>query len=319
MTFYAAAFRHVPVNWIVGSMNIISAICGACGWTVERIWSFFTAIWYNICGFDKYFVFMDESPVPIPYLNFGGYPGSNCWLYDARNKVFYGCDNESQNKKEFLPVLSMELIWNKGGELVGCDMSAWLERLQIYTYNERFPHPLQILSAWSLDSYIWPATKKQSKTVLETISAQTGDTEYIHLYQEVCKHAWYDFDQNEEESDDADDEEEDEEQSKSSHEDDNDLHVSENSSEDVSSEETGVSEEVSSEETGVSEEVSSEETGVSEEGSSSDETSEKVSEPESDNSSFELNTESAYEQGAMGSEEESVPNEKPLPPSPQSD
>jgi len=287
-------------------MNIISAICGACGWTVERIWSFFTALWYNICGFDRYFVFMDESPVPIPYMHFGGHPGSNCWLYDARNKVFYGCDNESKNKKEFLPVLSMELIWNKSGELVGCDMSAWLERLQIYTYNERFPHPLQILSAWSLDSYIWPATKRQSKTVLETISAQTGDTEYIHVYQDVCKHAWYDFEQDE--SDDADDEQEDEGQSESSHEDDNDLRVSENSSEDVSSEDTGVSEE-----------VSSEETGVSEEGSSSDETSEKVSEPDSDNSSFELNTESAHEQRGVGSEEELLHNEKPLPPSPQSD
>jgi hypothetical protein len=277
MTFYAAAFRHVPVNWIVGSMNIVSAICGVCGWTVERIWSFFTALWNNICGFDRYFVFMDESPVPIPYMHFGGYPGSNCWLYDARNKVFYGCDNESKNKKEFLPVLSMELIWQKSGELVGCDMSSWLERLQIYTYNERFPHPLQILSAWSLDSYIWPATKRQSKTILETISAQTGETEFIHLYQDVCKHAWYDFDH---------EEYEDEAEEKAEYESDgleNDLHVSENS-----------------------EEVSSEDTNASEEGSSSDETSEKVSESESDKSSFELNS-------------ESVPNEKPLPPSPQSD
>ncbi len=285
MTFYAAAFRHVPVNWIVGSMNIITAIGSVCGWTVERIWSFFTAVWYNICGFDRYFVFMDESPVPIPYMHFGGYPGSNCWLYDARNKVFYGCDNESKNKKEFLPVLSMELIWNKGGELVGCDMSSWLERLQIYTYNERFPHPLQILSAWSLDSYIWPATKRQSKTVLETISAQTGDTEYIHLYQEVCKHAWYDFEQDGQE-DDADDEQEEEAEEEEAEEEEesaeeNDLHISENSSEEVS----------------IQSEPSEQEGGVSSEQS-----------------------ESSHLNWGVGSERSESPhNEIPLPPSPQSD
>ncbi len=287
MTFYAAAFRHVPVNWIVGSMNIVTSVLGVFGWTVERIWSFFTALWYNICGFDKYFIFMDNSPVPIPYLHFGGNPGSNCWLYDARNKIFYGCDDENKNKKEFLPVLSMEVIWQRRGEFVSSDMSSWLEQLQIYTYDERFPHPLQILSAWSLDSYLWPATMRSSKTLLETISAQTGDTEYIHLYQNVCKHAWYDFNDDEEEEAEAEETE--------------DLHVSETTEDSNASETT---------------EEGSESISV--------EGSESISVEGSESSSQEVSAEGSSHEDIVETESESDKSafdvtEKPLPPSPQSD
>lgn len=197
MTFYSSAYRHVPINWIVGILNLLSGFCGVFTWTGERIWSFVNALWYNITGFDKYFIFLDDSPVPIPYWYYGGTPGSKAWLYDARNKVFYGCVDESLNKKENLPVLAMNLICKYRGDDVMYDMSEWLEGVTFYTNNENFPHPLQLLSAWSLENRFWPSTRERDSTALEVINAQTGDTEFIPLTQAVCEHPWYNFDHEE--------------------------------------------------------------------------------------------------------------------------
>jgi len=190
---YSAAFRHVPVNWIVGIMTIFSGVWSCISWTTERIWSFMNAIWYNIVGFDKYFIFMDESPVPIPYWYYGGCPGEAAWLYDARNRIFFNCTDEANNKKSYLPVLSMDLNATFRNEDRAYDLSDWLSSVTFYTHDSSFPHPLQILSAWSLNSRMWPATKDVSKSSFNVIDGDTGDDENIPLVQYVPKYYWHDY------------------------------------------------------------------------------------------------------------------------------
>ncbi len=193
MVFYAAAYRHVPVNWIVAILNIFSSIYGICSWTTERICSFLTAIWYNILGFDKYFIFMDRSPVPIPYLYYGGTPGHAAWIYDARNKTFTYCVDDEKNKKEHLPVLAMDLIARRRDQMEEWELSSWLENVTFYTHDEQFPHPLQLLSAWSLESKWWPATHAHSNSQLVVIDSMTADTFQIELRQFVEPFEWYKY------------------------------------------------------------------------------------------------------------------------------
>ncbi len=169
-------------------------------WCGERTWSFVNALWYNLIGFDKYFIFMDNSPVPIPYWYFDGHSGQGAWLYDARNKVFTYCGDDGNNKHEHLPILAMTLHAKKyNNENDEFDMCDWMENLTIYTHNEKFPHPLQLLSAWSLSSRFWPATQPNSNSWLEVINSQTGDEERINLIQHVERHHWYDYEESEEE------------------------------------------------------------------------------------------------------------------------
>jgi hypothetical protein len=280
MTFYSSAYRHVPINWIVGILNILSGFCGVFTWGGERIWSFLNAIWYNITGFDKYFIFMDNSPVPIPYWYYGGTPGDDAWLYDARNKVFYNCDSYKENKKENLPVLAMNLICKYRDETVMYDMSDWLEKVTFYTRDENFPHPLQLLSAWCLENRFWPATRESDITCLEVINAQTAETEFIPLTQSVCEHPWYNFD-NEEYEEEAEE--------KASYEEDDEA-VPEEEEETAPEEEEAVSEE--------DEEV------VPEEETSADSTS-----TESQSEGSEAQSEVSYEHIES----------KPLPPSPETE
>ncbi len=193
MVFYAAAYRHVPVNWIIVICNLFSTIFGVFTWTGERIWSFLNAIWYNIIGFDKYFMFMDRSRVPIPYLSYGGTPGHAGWLYDARNKTFTYCVDEGKNKKEHLPVLAMDLIARRRDQYEEWEMSSWLENVTFYTHDEQFPHPLQLLSAWSLESKWWPATHTHSQSRFIVIDSMTADTLQIELRQYVEPFEWYKY------------------------------------------------------------------------------------------------------------------------------
>ncbi len=207
MPFYSAAYRHVPVNWVIAILNMFFGVWNVFSWCGERTWSFINALWYNLIGFDKYFIFMDNSPVPIPYWYFDGHSGHGAWLYDARNKVFTYCVDEGNNKTEHLPILAMALHAKKyNNENDEFDMCDWMENLKIYTHNERFPHPLQLLSAWSLSSRFWPATQPNSNSWLEVINSQTGDEERIDLIQNVKRHYWYDYEE-------SDDEESDEEES----------------------------------------------------------------------------------------------------------
>jgi hypothetical protein len=213
---YSAAFRHVPVNWIVGIMTIFSGVWNCISCTTERVWSFMNAIWYNIVGFDKYFIFMDDSPVPIPYWYYGGCPGDAAWLYDARNRIFFNCTDEANNKKAYLPVLSMDLNATFRNEDRVYDLSDWLSSVTFYTHDSSFPHPLQILSAWSLNSRMWPATKDVSNSSFNVIDGDTGDDETISLVQHVPKYYWHDYqhmsaDEDEEEAEEEDEEEAEEE------------------------------------------------------------------------------------------------------------
>jgi hypothetical protein len=190
---YSAAFRHVPVNWIVGIITLFSGVWNCCSWTTERIWSFMNALWYNITGFDKYFIFMDQSPVPIPYWYYGGCPGEAAWLYDARNRIFFNCVDEGHNKKAYLPVLSMDLNASFRNIDDQYDLSDWLSSVTFYTHDSSFPSPLQILSAWSLHSHMWPATKAESNTSFSVIDGDTGDDQIIPLVHSVAKYYWHDY------------------------------------------------------------------------------------------------------------------------------
>jgi len=263
MTFYAAAYRHVPVSWIVAILNLFSLTFNVMSWSCERVWSFLNAIWYNLIGFDKYFIFMDNSPVPIPYWYFGGYPGNAGWIYDARNKTFTYCVNEERNKKQYLPVLAIDLIARQHGALEQWDVSSWLEDVTFYTHNEQFPHPLQLLSAWSLESRFWPATNSNSHTRFMIIDAQTADSIRIDLRQDVALYKWYDNCEESEESEEEDEEsQESQEEEEESQEESQESEVSQEEESQESQEES--QEEVSQKEVS-QEEVSQEESQIPEE------------------------------------------------------
>ena len=108
MSSYKAAFDHVPVYWLVALFNIGCGIYNIIDYGLERIWSFGSAIFNNLIGFDRYFIFLNNSCVPIPYHFYGGSRGEGAWLYDSRNRVFQSCSGEVL-KRQVLPWLTMDL------------------------------------------------------------------------------------------------------------------------------------------------------------------------------------------------------------------
>ncbi len=190
MHSYKAAFDHVPVSWLVALYNISCGAYNIIEYGVERVWSFGSAICNNLVGFDKYFVFLNNSCVPIPYNFYGGARGDGNWLYDARNRVFQYCGGDSAMKRQVLPWLTMDLECTISGERREYELSGWMESVTFFGPSGFFPHPLQILAAWSLHSRIWPSLMRDANTQLKIIRAHDGEDMSLHMYKDFSNFAW---------------------------------------------------------------------------------------------------------------------------------
>lgn len=189
MHFYKAAFDHVPVSWLVALFNIGCGIYNIIEYGVERVWSFGSAICNNLVGFDRYFIFLNNSCVPIPYHFYGGSRGEGAWLYDSRNRVFQSCTGETL-KRQVLPWLTMDLECTIKGERCEYNLSDWMESVTFYAPNGEFPHPLQLLAAWSLNSHVWPSLQHEANTQLKIIRAHDGEDMSLHMYKDFSQFAW---------------------------------------------------------------------------------------------------------------------------------
>lgn len=189
MTSYKAAFDHVPVYWLIAMFNIGCGIYNIMEYGVERIWSFGSAIFNNLIGFDRYFVFLNNSCVPIPYHFYGGSRGDGAWLYDSRNKIFQSCSGDNL-KRQVLPWLTMDLECTIRDERCEYNLSDWMEGVTFYAPPNQFPHPLQILTAWSLNSRVWPSLLRDANTQLKIIRAHDGEDMSLHMYKDFSNFAW---------------------------------------------------------------------------------------------------------------------------------
>jgi hypothetical protein len=189
MSFYKAAFDHVPVYWLVALFNIGCGIYNIIDYGLERVWSFGSAIFNNLIGFDRYFIFLNNSCVPIPYHFYGGSRGNGSWLYDSRNKVFQSCTGEVL-KRQVIPWLTMDLECTIRDERCEYNLSDWMNDVTFYAPPEQFPHPLQLLSAWSLNSRVWPSLMRDANTQLKIIRAHDGEDMSLHMYKDFSNFAW---------------------------------------------------------------------------------------------------------------------------------
>lgn len=189
MSSYKAAFDHVPIYWLVALFNIGCGIYNIIEYGLERTWSFGSAIFNNLIGFDRYFIFLNNSCVPIPYHFYGGTRGEGAWLYDSRNKVFQSCNGDVL-KRQVLPWLTMDLECTIRDERCEYNLSDWMEGVTFYAPVGEFPHPLQLLAAWSLNSRVWPSLMRDANTQLKIIRAHDGEDMSLHMYKDFSNFAW---------------------------------------------------------------------------------------------------------------------------------
>ncbi len=231
MTSYKAAFDHVPVYWLVALFNIGCGIYNIIDYSLERVWSFGSAIFNNLIGFDRYFIFLNNSCVPIPYHFYGGSRGEGSWLYDSRARVFQSCSSGEQ-KRQVLPWLTMDLECTINDERREYNLSEWMESVTFYAPAGHFPHPLQLLAAWSINSRVWPSLQREANTQLKIIRAHDGEDMSLHMYKDFSQFAWCEttFEEEDEADDEAEEGESTDNNSESSHEENNELGMGANDS-----------------------------------------------------------------------------------------
>ncbi len=208
MASYKAAFDHVPVYWLVALFNIGCGIYNIIEYGLERTWSFGSAIFNNLIGFDRYFIFLNNSCVPIPYHFYGGTRGEGAWLYDSRSRIFQSCTG-GMLKRQVLPWLTMDLECTINGERCEYNLSDWMEGVTFYAAPGEFPHPLQLLTAWSLNSRVWPSLMRDANTQLKIIRAHDGEDMSLHMYKDFSQFAWCETTVIDDEEEDDDEEPED--------------------------------------------------------------------------------------------------------------
>lgn len=151
--------RHIPVHWLVGFFNMMSVIYDFIVGTAERIWTFGSTIAWNLTGLDQYVVFQDENPTPIPYRFYmlGGIGGRE-WFYNMRSRTFEL--NVRGVSRKFLPALTIEYFGSADRRLM-YDLTKWLDTVTFRSTDGVFPHPMQLVAAWSLHSGIWPSFQNE--------------------------------------------------------------------------------------------------------------------------------------------------------------
>jgi len=260
--------RHIPVQWLLGFFNIMNAACDFIVGAAERTWSFGSTLVWNLTGLDQYYVFQDQNPTPIPYRSFwlGGL-GDRSWYYNTRTRVFEL--NAKGAARKFIPVLAIEYNHRVHEDHnIQYDLTKWLDSLTFKSVEGVFPHPMQLVAAWSLHSGIWSSfhNDDRNQIKLSMMCGDDGNTYDIPVDLKASEFSWRRFangqegsetsssgseeetSQEEDEEDEEEDEDEDEENESESE--DEDKEEEEEESEDKDKEEEEEKEEaVKAEET----------------------------------------------------------------------
>ncbi len=164
--------RHIPVHWLVGFFNIMSVFCDVVYGTAERTWTFFSTLFWNLTGLDQYVVFQDLNPTPIPYRFYmlGGL-GDREWYYNMRTRVF---ELKARGiSRKFLPALTIEYNQrvdrgdDDGTRRIIYDLTKWVDSVTFISFDGIFPHPMQLVAAWSLHTGIWPSFHNDDENQLK--------------------------------------------------------------------------------------------------------------------------------------------------------
>ncbi len=189
----------IPVHWIIAAFNIITCIYDCTAYVGERIFNFISTLVWNLTGYDQYFVFQDNCPTPIPYRVFmlGG-TGRYKWYYNTRTREFEAWVEGA--KREFLPALSLNIRQDYEGEdgpnnRYEYDLTKWLDTVKFKTVSGFFPHPMQLVAAWSLHSGVWPSfvTATDKTTRITMMSGLDGESYDINVSTIISRFRWRDF------------------------------------------------------------------------------------------------------------------------------
>ncbi len=165
----------------------------------ERIFNFFNTMIWSLCGYDQVYVFQDNCPTPIPYRAFmlGG-TGRYKWYYNTRSREFEAWIQGA--KRQFIPALSINIRQDYTDEegpnnRYEYDLTRWLDTVKFKTVDEFFPHPMQLVAAWSLHSGIWPSfvSRPDKQTRITMMSGMDGETYDINVATEISRFRWRDF------------------------------------------------------------------------------------------------------------------------------
>jgi hypothetical protein len=196
---YGAAIRLVPVHWVLGFFNVVTWLYDAVLYVGERIFNFFNTMIWNLVGYDQVYVFQDNCPTPIPYRAFmlGG-TGRYKWYYNTRSREFEAWVEGA--KRQFIPALSINIRQDYNDEdgpnnRYEYDLTKWLDTVKFKTVDEFFPHPMQLVAAWSLHSGIWPSfvSRPDKQTRITMVSGMDGETYDINVATEISRFRWRDF------------------------------------------------------------------------------------------------------------------------------
>ena len=149
----------------------MSLLCDITYGTAERLLTFFSTVFWNLTGLDQYYVFQDQNPAPIPYRSFmlGGL-GDREWYYNVRTRVF---ELHARGiSRKFLPALAIEFNQSVDGGDEGTrriiyDLTKWVDSVTFKSYEGVFPHPMQLVAAWSLHSGVWPSFHNDDENQLK--------------------------------------------------------------------------------------------------------------------------------------------------------
>lgn len=192
--------RHIPVNWLVGFLNLTSVVCDFVQGTAECIWTFFSTMFWNLTGLDQYVVFQDQNPTPIPYRSYmlGGL-GEREWYYNMRSRVFELKARGTSRK--FLPAITIEFNQsiddsnNDSSRHIMYDLTKWIDSVTFKSFDGVFPHPMQLVSAWSLHSGIWPSfhTDNEHQLKLTMMCGSDGNSYDVPISLVASPFSWRRF------------------------------------------------------------------------------------------------------------------------------
>lgn len=198
---YGILLKVVPMHYLLSLFNCGNSAYGSVRYLIRRILSFFLTLLMNVLGWDQEYVFLDNSPYPIPYSQFviGGYY-KFVWRYNARTHTFRALNHEQSPQN--LPALSLEVdqfYEDAFGDEIKTqyNLSEWLSEIKFFSSKGHFPHPVQLISAWSLSSGIWfsymSVAGNRIKTVIRMMNSNDGaDYEYV-MSASVCDFKWRRF------------------------------------------------------------------------------------------------------------------------------
>jgi hypothetical protein len=198
---YGILLKVVPMHYLLSLFNCGNSAYTGVRYIIRRILSFLLSILMSLLGWDQEYVFLDNSPYPIPYSSFviGGYY-KFVWRYNARTHTFRALNHEQTEQN--LPALSLEVdqfyVDAFGDEIkTQYNLSDWLSNVKFYSSKGHYPHPVQLISAWSLTSGIWfsymSIAGNRIKTLIRMMNCNDGSDYEYEMSASVCDFKWRRF------------------------------------------------------------------------------------------------------------------------------